>query len=140
MGTGQQAWDPGDTRSGDEWTNATNNGSSEWLSAVIASNSLGDTEFGGWLHKEIFNISKCSSGAYLFWPFSKRTSRECDKARLIWLIWKKKSEMLLVGKLARWAGISGLRQDQVVGRERLACARLGKERRRTHINLGITTQ
>lgn len=43
--------------------------------------------------------------------------------------------MLLVGKLA--AGrYFWLRHGQVVGRERPACAKLSKERCRTHINLG----
>lgn len=47
------------------------------------------------------------------------------------------SIMLLVGKLA--AGrYFWLRHDQVVGRERPACAKLSKERCRTHINLGST--
>ncbi|PTB36906.1 hypothetical protein M441DRAFT_271684 [Trichoderma asperellum CBS 433.97] len=47
--------------------------------------------------------------------------------------------MLLVGKLAV-GRYFWLRHDQVVGRERPACAKLGKERRRTHINLGSTTR
>ncbi|KAL6878603.1 hypothetical protein J3F83DRAFT_723165, partial [Trichoderma novae-zelandiae] len=32
---------------------------------------------------------------------------------------------------------SWLRHNQVVGRERPACARVGKEKRETHVNLGI---
>lgn len=92
----------------------TNDGSSEWLSGVIASNSLGDTEFAGWLHKEISHVSKCPSSASLFFsalvpPLSKRTSRECDEARMNCLVGSlEKPARLRVGKLAwRWAGISG---------------------------------
>ncbi|EHK45310.1 hypothetical protein TRIATDRAFT_299982 [Trichoderma atroviride IMI 206040] len=47
--------------------------------------------------------------------------------------------MLLVGKLAV-GRYFWLRHDQVVGRERPACAKLSKERCRTHINLGSTTR
>lgn len=53
---------------------------------------------------------------------------------------RKKSEMLVVGELAV-GRYFWLRHDQVVGRDASGMrARLSKERRETHINLGITTQ